>query len=105
MYLLLSIRTTNVLDSPSDDPAPSYDSENGMTAVQDDSADDTIADRPRYSLQHVDPSLLPGLSKALRHVAELTKFRLHFEVVGDSVSAVNTGSGKSVADVAVFNSS
>jgi hypothetical protein len=101
----LSIRTTNVSDSPSDDPAPSHDSENGRTAEQDDSAVDIMADQPRYSLQHVDPSLLPGLSKALRHMAELTKLRLYFEVVGDSVSAVNTGSGKSIADVAVLNSS
>jgi hypothetical protein len=68
---LLSIRTTNVLDSPSDDPAPSYDSKNGMTAVQDDSAVDIMADQPRYCLQHVHPGLLPGLSEALRHMTDL----------------------------------
>lgn len=43
----------------------------GGTAEQDDSAVDTIADRPRYSLQHVDLSLLPGLSESLRHMADL----------------------------------
>jgi hypothetical protein len=67
----------NVPDSLSDGPASSHSLGNGRTAVQDDSADDTSADRPRYSLQHVDPSLLPGLSEALRHMAELTKFRLY----------------------------
>jgi hypothetical protein len=103
--ITLSIRTTNVSDSLPGDPALLHDSEDGRTAVQDGSADDTIADSPRYSLQHVDPSLLPGLSRTLRHMAELTKLCLYFEVVGDSVSAVNTGSGKSIADVAVLNSS
>jgi hypothetical protein len=88
----LSIRKPNVPDSLFDNPAPSQSSANGRTAVRGDSAVDIMADQPRYSLQHVDPSLLPGLSEALRHMAELTKIRLYFEVVGDSVSAVNTGS-------------
>jgi hypothetical protein len=103
--ITLSIRITNVLDSPLDDPATPHSSENETPAEQDEPAVDIMADQPRYSPQHVDPSLLPGLSKPLRHMAELTKLCLYFEVLGDSVSAVNTGSGKSIADVAVLNSS
>ena len=92
--ITLSIRTTNISDNPPDVPASPHGSEHGRTAEQDDSAVDHMADhmayQPRYPLQHVDPSLIPGLSEALRQMAGLTKFRLYFEVVGGSVSAVNT---------------
>lgn len=85
-----------------DDPASSQASERERTAEQDDSAVDHMADQPRYSLQHVDPSLLPGLSETLRQMADLTELRLYFEVVGDSVSAANTASSSSLTKVAVI---
>jgi hypothetical protein len=59
------------------DPASSHGSENGSTAEQDDPAVGIMADQPRYSLQHVNPSLLAGLLEALCHIANLTKSRLY----------------------------